>query len=67
MIQPDPASTCYPAAYREPAGLSRVSVSSGEAHTLDGPRASGIIYWQVEAEQNSSGHLTVLYSCKTEQ
>jgi hypothetical protein len=49
MVQPDPASTCYLKRYPEPAGLSRASESSGEAFTLDSPRARGIIFTQVEA------------------
>jgi len=55
-----PASTCYWKSYPEPAGLSGASASSGEAFTLDSPRARGIIFTQVEALKNSRRHLTVL-------
>jgi len=45
----------------EPTGRSRVSTSLGEASSLDSPRVKGIIYNQVEADQKSSCHLTVLF------
>jgi hypothetical protein len=61
MAQPDPASTCCLKHYLEPAGQSRVSGSSGEAFTLDSPRARDIIlFTQVEAVQNGRCHLAVL-------
>jgi len=60
MIRPDLASTCYLKRSPEPAGLSGASASSGEAFTLDSPRARGIIFTQVEALKNSGCHLTVL-------
>jgi len=44
-----PASTCYRKPHAEPARLSRASQSSGKAFTLDGLRARGIIFTQVEA------------------
>ena len=43
------ALTCYWKGYPEPVGLSRASASSGEAFTLERPRARGIIFTQVEA------------------
>jgi hypothetical protein len=62
MLRPDLASTCYLKRCPEPAGLSGASASSGEAFTLDSPRARGIIFTQVEAIKNNGCHLTVLHS-----
>jgi len=61
MVQPDPASTCYLKAYPEPAGRSRVKALPELVLALDRPRVRGIIYNQVEADQRSGCHLTILH------